>query len=79
MSTLPTTFHQQRSAVLSLVVLSMVVLLCLQVWLFIEVMHISLGGEGRFALIATIFSLACTAGNWQLWMLLHRRVGDFGR
>lgn len=79
MSTAPPTLYHQRNTVLSLVVLAMIVLLCLQVWLFIEVMHISLGGEGRFSLIATILSFVCAAGNWQLWMLLHRRIHDFDR
>jgi len=79
MSTLPTTIYQQRNNLLSLVVLSMIVLLCLQIWLFIEVMHLSLGGEGHFSLLATLLSFACTAGNWQLWTLLHRRISNFGR
>ena len=79
MSTLPTTVYQQRNNVLSLVVLSMIVLLCLQIWFFVEVIHTSLGGEGHYSLLATILSFVCTAGNWQLWTLLHRRTDNFGR
>jgi hypothetical protein len=79
MSTLPATIHQQRNNVFSLAVLSMIVLLCLQIWLFIEVMHISLGGEGHFSLLATILSFMCTAGNWQVWTLLERRIHNFSR
>ena len=79
MNTLPTTIHQQRNNVFSLATLSMIVLLCLQIWLFIEVTHISLGGEGHFSLLATTLSFLCTAGNWQLWTLLHRRIGNFSR
>ncbi|MBM4254579.1 MAG: hypothetical protein FJ147_01630 [Deltaproteobacteria bacterium] len=79
MSTLPTTGYQQRNNVFSLTALSMIVLLCLQIWLFIEVTHISLGGDGHFSLLATVLSFMCTAGNWQLWTLLHRRIGDFSR
>jgi hypothetical protein len=79
MSSLPTTFFHQRSTVLTLVLLAMIVLLCFQIWLFIEMVHISLGGEGQFSLIATILSFMCTAGNWQLWQLLHRRIHDFDR
>ena len=79
MNALPTTIYQQRNNVLSLVVLSMIVLLCLQTWLFIEVIQTSLGGEGHFSLLATILSFVCTAGNWQLWTLLHRRIDNFSR
>ena len=79
MSAIPATFHQQRNNVLSLVVLSMIVLLCLQTWFFVEVIHTSLGGEGHCSLLATILSFVCTAGNWQLWTLLRRRIGDFSR
>ena len=79
MNTIPMTAHQQRSNVLSLVGLSMIVLLCLQIWLLIEVIQTSLGGEGHFSLLATVLSVLCTAGNWQLWSLLDRRISNFSR
>lgn len=75
----PTTVHQQWNTLFSLATLGMLVLLCLQVWLLIEVLHTSLGGEGNFSLLATFLSVLCGAGNWQLWTLLHRRIGDFDR
>lgn len=79
MNALPTTAHQQRNSVFALAGLSMIVLLCLQIWLLIEVIHGSLGSEGGYFLLATMISAFCVAGNWQLWHLLHRRIGDFGR
>jgi len=79
MNTLPTTAHQQRNAIFSLVTLSMIVFLCLQVWLFIEMIQTALGKEGGFSLLATLISALCVAGNWQLWNLLHRRIPNFSR
>jgi hypothetical protein len=79
MNTLPTTAHQQRNSVFALAALSMIVLLCLQIWLLIEVIHGALGGEGGYFLSATMISAVCVAGNWQLWNLLQRRIGDSGR
>jgi len=79
MNALPTTVHQQRDTIFSLVALSMIVFLCLQVWLLIEVIQTSLGGEGGFSLLATLVSTLCGIGNWQLWMLFNRRIGNFSR
>mgnify|MGYP001298850602 CR=1 FL=1 len=79
MNALPTTAHQQRNTVLSLVVLAMIVFLCLQIWLLIEVIQTSLGAEGGFSLLATLVSTLCAVGNWQLWRLLHRRIDNFSR
>jgi hypothetical protein len=79
MNALPTTAYQQRNSAFSLVVLSMIVLLCLQIWLLIEVIHGSLGSEGGYFLLATVVSALCVAGNWRLWSLLQRRIDDFGR
>jgi hypothetical protein len=79
MNTLPTTAHQQRNTIFSLVAFSMIVLFSLQLWLFIEVLHGSLGSEGGYSLLATLVSLLCVAGNWQLWHLLHRRIDNFSR
>ena len=45
----------------------MIVLFCLQLWLLIEVLHGSLGSEGGYSLLATLVSVLCAAGNWQLW------------
>ena len=79
MNMLPTTVHQQQNNIFSLATLGMVVLLCLQIWLLTEVIHTLLGGEGNFSLLATMLSVLCVAGNWQLWGLLHRRVDNFYR
>ena len=79
MNTLPTTAHQQRNTLFSLVALSMIVFLCLQIWLLIEVIQTSLGAEGSFSLLATLISTLCAVGNWQLWHLLHRRIDNFSR
>lgn len=79
MNSIPTTVYQQRNNVFSLVALAMMVLLCLQIWLLIEVIQTSLGGEGSFSLLATGLSVLCVAGNWQLWGLLHRRIDDINR
>ena len=79
MNSLPATAHQQRNNVFSLATLGMIVLLCLQIWLLIEVIHISLGGEGNFSLLATMLSVLCVIGNWQFWGLLCRRVDSFCR
>ena len=79
MNSLPATAHQQRNNVFSLATLGMIVLLCLQIWLLIEVIHTSLGGEGNFSLLATMLSVLCAIGNWQLWGLLRRRVDNFCR
>jgi hypothetical protein len=57
----------------------MIVFLCLQVWLLIEVIQTSLGGEGGFSLLATLISTLCAVGNWQLWTLLNRRIDTYGR
>ena len=79
MNALPTTAHQQRNNVLSLVILSMIAFLCLQVWLLIEVIQTSLGAEGSFFLLATLVSTLCAVGNWKLWQLLDRRIDNFNR
>ena len=71
MNTATPTAYQQRSNVLSLITVSMTVLLCLQLWLFMEVVHGALGGEKGLFLPATLVSAFCAAGNWQLWKLLR--------
>ena len=65
--------------VFSLATLGMIVLLCLQIWLLIEVIHTSLGGGGNFSLLATYVLCPLRLGNWQLWGLLCRRVDNFCR
>jgi hypothetical protein len=74
MNTATSAAHQQRGNVLSLITVSMTVLLCLQLWLFIEVVHGALGGEKGLFLPAALVSAFCAAGNWQLWRLLRRPV-----
>jgi hypothetical protein len=61
----------QRDTTLSLVTAFVVILLLLQLWLLVDALEGSLGGEGAIAFPATLVSGLCFLGAWQLRRMLR--------
>ena len=73
MTTIPPTFRQQQSTVLSLVVLFVMAFMCLQLWLLVETLETAFHPTTASALPAVIVSVVCALASWWLWRLLQYR------
>lgn len=73
MTTIPATFRQQQSTVLSLVAILVMAFVCLQLWLLVETIDTAFHPLTASALPAVIVSAVCALASWWLWRLLLRR------
>ena len=67
------TLQQQRSTVLHLVMAFLGMLLLVQLWLLVNVLEGSLGGEGIIVLPAALASGLCFLAAWLLLRALPKR------